>query len=214
MARSRDISKVLSSNTTLATDAEVAASYQTKATTGLTLLTPTSIATTGGSGSISSTGTVSFTSASAISLNNVFTSSYRNYKIVLNVNCSIDGTTCFLKLRASATDSSASYYYGLAETSAGGVSAIVNGNNVTTGLFLTKMRNSANARNGADVTLFNPQLAMETNYAVTSGYNNGSIVAGAAGGGAHEVATAYDGFTLLASSGNLTGVVYTFGVAV
>ena len=99
MARSRDISKVLSSNTTLATDAEVAASYlttasastvyQTKATAGLTLLTPASIANTGGTASIGANGTVSFTSASAISLNDVFSATYTNYQIV--IEC--DGST-------------------------------------------------------------------------------------------------------------------------
>ena len=68
MARSRDISKVLSSNSTLATDAEVSASYLTTASAnalyapvaagGLVQITPTSVTATGGSGSISATGAV------------------------------------------------------------------------------------------------------------------------------------------------------------
>jgi hypothetical protein len=79
MARSRDISKVLTSNTTLATDAEVAANYLTLASASATYATNTSMkvvqivyATTGTEGSTSSatmsdtglTATITPTSAS------------------------------------------------------------------------------------------------------------------------------------------------------
>ena len=96
MARSRDISKVLSSNTTLATDAEVAATYQTKASTGLTWIATNNF-------DQGSTG---------ISFDNVFTSSYRNYRIVLS-SLSGNGATQNLRfrLRKSAVDNSSSIYY-------------------------------------------------------------------------------------------------------
>ena len=75
MGRARDISKVFSTGTALATDTEVSTTYQTKAAAGLTLLTPSTISNTGGSASIGTNGTVSFTSASAISLNDIFNNS-------------------------------------------------------------------------------------------------------------------------------------------
>jgi hypothetical protein len=109
MARSRDISKVLSSNSTLATDAEVAASYQTKAAAGLTLITPTSIAVTGGSGSISTNGAVSFTSASAISLNDIFSATYDTYKLISYGRSSTDADFR-VRLRISSSDNSTSNY--------------------------------------------------------------------------------------------------------
>lgn len=62
MGRARDIANVLSSSTNIALDSEL----------GLSLITPTSVATSGGSSTISATGAVSFTSASAISLNGCF----------------------------------------------------------------------------------------------------------------------------------------------
>ena len=156
--------------------------------------------------------TTSFSGVATQSVNDVFTSSYRNYKILVNCNSSISGTNLFMRLRASGTDSALSYYYGLAQTSAGGVSAVINGNNVSDGLFLTRMRNAANLRTGVDVTLFNPQIALETNYTVMCAFNDGTLVAGAAGGGAHESAVSYTGFTLLGSSGNITGSVSVYGV--
>jgi hypothetical protein len=113
MARSRDISKVLSSNTTLATDAEVAASYLTTASAnalyapvaagGLVQITPTSIAATGGSGSISATGAVSFTTCTAISLNGCFNSTYDNYKIILEGTRSTSNAI-YMRYRASGVD--------------------------------------------------------------------------------------------------------------
>jgi hypothetical protein len=155
--------------------------------------------------------TESFSEVANHSVNNVFTATYRNYQIILNVNGSIDGTSCRLKLRASGTDSSASYYFGLAQTTSGGTVAGSNGNNVTTGFTLTGIRNNATARNVANVTLYSPQLAIATNYTVTASFDDGNVVAGNAGGGTHNVATAYDGFTLVASSGNITGVVSVYG---
>jgi hypothetical protein len=158
--------------------------------------------------------TTSFSGVATQSVNDVFTATYRNYQIILNVNGSIDATLCRLKLRESGTDSSTQYYFGLAQTTAAGVVAGTNGNNVTTGFTLTGIRNNAAERNVANVTLYSPQLAIATNYTSTGSFDNGTLVAGNAGGGTHNVATAYDGFTLLASSGNLSGVVYVYGMAV
>lgn len=157
--------------------------------------------------------TTSFSGVASQSVNDVFTATYRNYKIILNVNGSIDATACRMKLRASGTDSSVSYYFGFAQTTSAGTVAGSNGNNFSSWL-LTNIRNNAAARNVADVTLYSPQLAIATNFTNTGSFDNGTIVAGIAGGGTHDVATAYDGFTLLASSGNITGVVYVYGLAV
>jgi hypothetical protein len=122
MGRARDISKVFSTNTALATDSEISAFnyltqasastvYQTKASAGLTLITPTSVATTGGSAtsSISATGTVTFSGASSLSLNGIFSTTYQNYKIVANVTGTTT-TTLNLRFRASGTDKTSQYY--------------------------------------------------------------------------------------------------------
>lgn len=156
--------------------------------------------------------TTEFSAVASASVDSVFTATYKNYKIIVNVNGSIDATSCRMKLRASGTDSSASYYFGLAQTTSGGTVAGSNGNNVTTGWTLTNIRNNATARNVADVTLYSPQLAIATNYTVTGAFDNGTVVAGLAGGGTHDVGTAYDGFTLLASSGNITGSISVYGI--
>ena len=55
------------------------------APTGLKLLVPTSVAVGSGTGTANAAGQVTFTGASSVQLNGVFTTTYDNYKIVLNI---------------------------------------------------------------------------------------------------------------------------------
>ena len=119
-----------------------------------------------------------------------------------------------MKLRASGSDTSTAYYFGIAQinTSTGAVT----GSNLHNGASwqLTGIRNNAATRNTADVTLSNPQLAKVTSFSTTGAFDNGSTTLGFAGGGFQDSSTSFDGFTLSASSGNLSGVVYVYGMAV
>jgi hypothetical protein len=116
MGRARDLANILSSGGNVALDSEL----------GLSLITPTSIAATGGSSSISSTGAVNFTSVSAISLNNVFSSNYTNYRIVVNyTGGQTSGYGTRLRLRVSDTDNSNNSYktsgFGVADLSSNNI---------------------------------------------------------------------------------------------
>jgi hypothetical protein len=51
---------------------------------GLAKIVPSSVAVGSGTGSSDTTGKVTFSGASTVSLNGVFTSSYRNYKIIVS----------------------------------------------------------------------------------------------------------------------------------
>ncbi len=98
MGRARDLANILSSSGNVALDSEVA----------LIPVTPTSITATGGSGSINDNGSISF-NCSTISLNNVFTSTYSNYKIILQSIPSAESQLRF-RWRASGTDNSSANY--------------------------------------------------------------------------------------------------------
>jgi hypothetical protein len=100
MGRARDLANILSSSGNVALDSEVA----------LIPVTPTSITATGGSGSINANGSISF-NCSTISLNGIFTSSYSNYRIILQSIPSAQSELRF-RWRSSGTDnSSANYQY-------------------------------------------------------------------------------------------------------
>jgi hypothetical protein len=212
MARSRDISKVLSSNTTLATDAEVAATYQTKASAGLTLLTPTSIANTSGTASIGTNGTVSFSGASTVSLNGVFSSTYDNYKIIINhTNFTSDGYR-FLRLRSSSTDlATGTYGYALAGINTSGTNFPLN-TGATTFWNIGDMDSATDGTYSVSFDIHNPFLALKTNatYVSVSSTTAGVFFSNA-GGGNNTNAISYDGFSVLTSAGNMSGTIYTYG---
>jgi hypothetical protein len=206
MARSRDISKVLSSNSTLATDAEVAATYQTKATAGLTLITPTSIANTGGTASIGTNGTVSFSAASIVSLNDVFSSTYENYKILLNITSAATQDAIFMRLRVAGSDNSSNnYYWSLIyqNVSGGTTPSGANSNNLSSSFRVGY--SSTNARSLIEV--FSPFATSQTSFNAQNGNNNSDF---ALQGGNTSVTTSYTGFTLI-FAGNTTGSVSVYG---
>jgi hypothetical protein len=211
MARSRDISKVLSSNTTLATDAEVATTYQTKAAAGLTLLTPTSIVATGGSGSISTNGAVSFTSASAISLNDVFTTSYDNYRILI----AIDSTTATsqqtfqIKLRASGTDKSTAYDFNMLRQFTTNATYINSTNQ--TSFVIGYLSTNINGTSFFALDICDPKISKATRMFANSTYGADSVRDMQTGGCVQTENYSADGFTISIGANVVTGRVSTYG---
>ena len=205
MARSRDISKVLSSNSTLATDAEVAASYATLANEGLVKIIPGSISNTSGTSSVSSSGLVTYTNVGTISLDNVFSSTYDNYRIVINGGLHSTTSNLLLRYRYGSTDDSQNVYYlqyshvrqdGTSEPSAFNPSSS----------FIIGVGGS-----GVD-TLF----IVERHSAKITGYGFGQSSNGTFGhrtfsGKHNNMNQTYHGFTLQASTGTMSGTVKIYG---
>jgi hypothetical protein len=77
---------------------------------GLKLLVPTSVAVGSGSASIGTAGQVTFTGASSVSINGVFSSTYDSYRIMFHVTSASANNYPILRLRASGTDNSSSNY--------------------------------------------------------------------------------------------------------
>ena len=199
MARSRDISKVLSSNTVLATDAEL----------GLSLITPTSVATNGGSATISSTGTVSFTSASAISLNNCFNASYNNYLVLYVASFGTVANTT-VRLRNAGSDlSSALYRYAHHYIATNADHTLDTGNTQTSGRVFSSNFN----RHSVQITFFNPFLTAKTQFDVQAGGGRDATVFSGSqyGSNEYDATTSVDGFSLIFSqTGDGTVRVYGY----
>jgi hypothetical protein len=208
MGRTRDVSKILTSNTSILSLASASSIYQTIEKTGLVELTPSTISVTGGSGSISATGSVSFTSASAISLNGVFSATYDTYRIFYNTTHSVDsGTT--LRLRASGTDASTTAYeWQRLRATSSTVSTTYAGSQTS---FDVIVNASGTSLQLGQITLFDPFKASASYLTLDSTYCVNSASIGQIGG-RHNVSTSYDGFTLLVNAGNMTGSVSIFGV--
>ena len=116
--------------------------------------------------------------------------------------------TVDLKLRASGTDSSTNYYWGLALTNHNGTSIPQAGSNVST---YRLMNVTANKRGFINLNIEDPFLASDTLFQGSLTGEFSAVIAGGAGGGLHTAATSYDGFTILSGGGTISGSVNVYG---
>jgi hypothetical protein len=182
-------------------------------TSGLNLVSPTSIASGGGSSSASG-GAVTFTGVTSISLNGVFTSTYDNYRVVFfGYSGFSGGQTLFFRNRVSGSDRTAAEYgdnriFGYSSTV--GSSGVWGGTAVTLGAW---------TGNGTAVTfpatfdVTQPNLALPTNIAgQSSAPQLGSpLFIGSAFTGVNSTSSAMDGFSIVLSAGTMTGTVMVYG---
>jgi hypothetical protein len=148
------------------------------------------------------------------SVNSCFSATYQNYVIVFSANCATSANLATLKLRASGTDSSASYYSSyFAQNLAANTQQSDYASNDTSWRArpLGQLNTGANDLTGINMTLFNPFEAKNTTY--FGNYSNPGT-SGLIGmtGGYHNVATSYDGFTITNATA-MTGTVRVYGLA-
>jgi len=153
--------------------------------------------------------TQSFSAAASFSVNNCFSATYRNYRVIVNIpTVSVNAQTVSMKLRASGTDSSVGYYYAAwVVTSSAGTGTQVGSN-------LNEF-NPMETSNTGRVSLLSMDLGGPfTTNRTTVTYNYGAMTGVAFmrhGAGTHDVSTSYDGFTMTVASGNMTGNVEVYG---
>ena len=177
---------------------------------GLILLTPTSIAYTGTSATISANGSVSLTACSVLSLNGVFSVDYDNYLIVARgkINGAVAGQTWRYRLRASGTDNStassytAQYLYADATT--------VLGNR-----FSNNFAQIIGAYDGNEVGFvchfYGPYLTQPTAVRPV-GVNSKSGAGIYEFPSTHNQSTSYDGLTFTTDATSLSGRVAVYGM--
>jgi hypothetical protein len=178
---------------------------------GLAKIVPTSVAVGSGSGSVDSNGNVTFSGASSVSLNDVFSATYQNYVI----SVSFTGTAAAylgLRLRVSGSDASGGdYVWGFVAANVSGSSFVLAGTGATSSN-ISRFQNSANSISSVIFTIFRPFDAVRTTFHGTSFYDDGvNVATPAAIGGNHSLLTSYAGFTLLPASGNITGTIRVYG---
>lgn len=201
MGRARDIANVLSSSTNIALDSEL----------GLSLITPTSIAATGGTGSIGANGTVTFTTCTAISLNGCFNSTYDNYKVIVEGTRSTNNAI-YMRYRASGVDTPTtgsvhgnSYIRNTGGTPTIGVSA----SNLDYFDFLGTTDSQSYF---LDMSINDPFTTNNT-LSITSMVNGLYATVQLVGNhwGRMPNSTIYDGITFFPSTGNISGTIRVYG---
>ena len=148
--------------------------------------------------------TTSFSSVGSQSINNVFTSAFRNYKIVVTAKHASDSDLTF-RVRASGTDlSSSNYYQGRYYVGLTSSLAFGSGNNsLQSSWDLGRIGTWAGSM---VMDIANPQ-ATEVTTAFTSSAGGYFQVFGQS---LNNITTSYDGFTII-SGGSMTGQVSVYG---
>ena len=176
---------------------------------GLRLITPTSIVTTGGSGSIGTNGIVSFTSASAISLNDVFSTTYDNYRIVLELTASAN-IAIDMRMRFNNADNSSANYWN--NRTLGQASTVASVGATTADTSFLRIAEFESGISTGSYDLFSPFKTQITSiqglnqFRYTSFYQHSEMKTGQM-----TVTTSYTGFSLIPTSGNITGTIAVYG---
>jgi hypothetical protein len=148
--------------------------------------------------------TTSFSAVSSQSLNNVFTTNFDNYRILFRATHSSAANDVTFRLRASGTDNSTANYNLQLLTA---VSTTITGSNSFNQTSVIFSRISNNDVGICSGDIFGPALAQRTSFINQINLDNGYRVHL----GEHNVASAFDGFTLTVASGTMTGVVSVYG---
>jgi hypothetical protein len=156
--------------------------------------------------------TTSFSAVASQSFNNVFTTSYNNYRIVANDLVSSSGGFITMRLRASAADNTTSNYrFRSYRGSVGGPGGDDNSQySSSTTSFQTIYTLTGSDTAGFSCDVFAPQLAKQTQIALL-GFDAPSNGYTVISGGRFADTTQFDGFSLILT--NITGTVSIYGYA-
>jgi hypothetical protein len=145
--------------------------------------------------------TTTFSAVSSQSVNNVFTATYRNYKIFIDVIGTVAAQTT-LRLRASGSDNTASNYRQESDFANAGKS---------TGSSWQLLRTDNGQGGSASIDMVGPNVTYKTAFHCSSiGHDDSNIEAGYTSG-QMTITNTYDGFTVFPQSGTITGRIYVYG---
>ena len=171
---------------------------------GLVLVKPSSVV----GGTDNGKGTESFTGASSVTLNNVFTSTYENYRIVCTGKGSSNNNMNARLVDNGSAYTTGNYRYNLIFMTY--ASSVVNGGNSGSGTKIPVTDiNSTDDAMGFTMDLYSPKNSNRfTGYSSLSARGDQGFITLA---GALAVTTSFDGIQLLPDTGTITGQVSVYG---
>lgn len=146
----------------------------------------------------------SFSAVSSVSVNNCFTATYENYRVLLRCSRSTSNVIQY-RLRVSGTDSTTNYDLRSA-VAAGTNSFTTSASTVQSSGYIQGM--SSSDPTWAEMELSSPAIATPTfvSHRASSYVNDISLNLLY-----HNVSTAYDGITIFPSAGTITGTLRVYG---
>jgi hypothetical protein len=150
--------------------------------------------------------TTTFSAVASQSVNDVFSATYKNYKIFFNLIASGNADIRML-LRSSGTDAITNYNRQLINANVSTVST-AQATSQTNGFFIGFANASHNS--GAEIIIMNAFESISTQ--INSQYLRSDGPQFAANTGLHTTAASYDGFTISPASGTITGEISIYGL--
>jgi hypothetical protein len=177
---------------------------------GLAKIVPSSVAVGSGTGSANALGTVSFSGCSSVSLNDVFSATYDNYRILMPITGLVADATITARLRVSGADNSNSAYTTVLVSGNGAAASSTSTS--TTSFDLSSVDGPTSAfRYVISFDIFRPQKVDRTLFIGTVGsFTSAGASVVSSIWGSQENSTSFDGLTIL-SSANITGSVSVYG---
>jgi hypothetical protein len=151
----------------------------------------------------------SVTSASVVTIDNLFTSDYDNYKIIISSTTASTGLDLLTQFRkGGVTTAGSGYYYGYVGLTGAGATSNSNGNAVSNFISHTAIASYANT---SSIEIHNPKNAVQTTAHVSFSFFTGSSYIARQGGAYNTSTTDFDGIIFTTSSGTFTGSITTYG---
>ena len=147
-----------------------------------------------------------FSAVASMSINNAFSSTYQNYKVLIYADPSADVNIDF-RFRASGTDNSNSNYRYFMPNAAYDGSGVTNLNGLGTTFIRIGSSSTGNQPSTFSMDLFNPQELKNT-YLI---YSHAGEARSGSGGGTFNTTTQFDGFSVFPTSGTFTGTIKVYG---
>lgn len=158
----------------------------------------------------------SFSAVSSVSLpNNTFTSTYKNYKVVVEfTDASVNNAAITMRLRAAGSDNTAaSYSSNIVATAVSGTTQYNSASSGATSFGLGSVRATyTNDQNMFVFDLQNPQTALVTTYVGNAiMHPTASLLGMGSIGGHFDNTTSFDSLSVIIGSGTITGNYRVYG---
>lgn len=198
-------------NTQLGLDRGRLTTLEARPVSGLVPISPASVVIAGGSGSTTALGQVNFSNATSVSLNNVFSTTYRAYRVTMSLTLGTGAQLTYMRMRVNNADNTGTYVWGYNGIRTNGTAnGWTSTGNSTAGICV--LNAGATGPQTTSFDIYNPGiLGPATTWGLT-GYWADSVGAyGAAGAGLHADGAVFTGFTIYPGGSNISGSIHVFG---
>jgi hypothetical protein len=188
----------------------VAGWYNNQRNIGLVPIVPPTVSVSGGTATANTLGVVSFTGATSIILNGVFSSQFVNYKMVINVTTGPAVDNQALRMRLPGAGSTSYFHSGVRQFGTSIDTAASLGASVAQFFLGVAGRDAAGS--SSDVTIFAPFVNQNTKYSCQNGGNSTASEqqSHTLRGRLNDTAS-YTAVEIYPSAGNISGTIQVYG---